>query len=790
MRISTNWICDYVDIKEDDKRELADKITNAGVNVEKVEEYSFNNLVVGEIIECSKHPGSDHLNICIVNVGKEKPYQIICGADNVKVGIKVIVSLPGAVLPGDFVIEERKILGVNSCGMICALYELGLADKEKTYDDGIHILPNDAVIGSDPLQYLGIDDTIYTLDLNPNRNDCLSHIGFAYEVASVTGKKVSLPNTKCNEINESVKDSFSLDVETDNCYMYLARLVKDVKIGPSPDFIKQRLENVGMRSINNVVDISNYIMLEYGQPLHFYDKDKLGDKIVVRMAHDDENIITLDDVNRSLTSEDIVITDGDKSIGIAGVMGGLNTDIDNNTKDVLIESAIFKPFNIRYTSLRLGLRSEAALRFEKTLNSEYTKMAVDRACYLLEKCASGKVLKDTVSFDNYNVPIKNVKISLDKINKVLGVEISLEEVNKILEQLGFSYKVNNNEYEIIVPERRMDVAIDYDIIEEVGRIYGYDKIVGKDLVLSVKPGIYEDNLNTEKSISKKLRSYRLNQVKTYSLVSLNDALMFNGEDPIKLLLPMSNDKSVLRTSILPSLLNVYRYNKARGEENVNIYEISNIYHDGDYSEESKLAILMSGEYIPYNFLGKGMKVDFYVIKGIINSLLEYLGYDKRIRFNKISNIKELHPGISAEIVIDNDVIGYVGKIHPNVMDLDVYVCEISLSKIYNKKTKKIKFEDISKYPDIVKDVAFIVDKEIPSCQIEKEIRKHGTRVLNDVKVFDLYEGDKIPNGKRSIAYSLVFNDYTRTLNEEEVDDIFRKIISEVTSKFKCEIRDK
>lgn len=346
MRISTNWICDYVDIKEDDKRELADKITNAGVNVEKVEEYSFNNLVVGEIIECSKHPGSDHLNICIVNVGKEKPYQIICGADNVKVGIKVIVSLPGAVLPGDFVIEERKILGVNSCGMICALYELGLADKEKTYDDGIHILPNDAVIGSDPLQYLGIDDTIYTLDLNPNRNDCLSHIGFAYEVASVTGKKVSLPNTKCNEINESVKDSFSLDVETDNCYMYLARLVKDVKIGPSPDFIKQRLENVGMRSINNVVDISNYIMLEYGQPLHFYDKDKLGDKIVVRMAHDDENIITLDDVNRSLTSEDIVITDGDKSIGIAGVMGGLNTDIDNNTKDVLIESCIFKPFNI------------------------------------------------------------------------------------------------------------------------------------------------------------------------------------------------------------------------------------------------------------------------------------------------------------------------------------------------------------------------------------------------------------------------------------------------------------
>lgn len=790
MKISTNWICDYVDIKNDDKKELADKVTNAGVNIERVEEYKFNNLVVGEIIECFKHPGSDHLNICIVNVGLDKPYQIICGADNVKAGIKVIVSLPGAVLPGDFVIEERKLLGVSSCGMICALYELGLADKEKTYDDGIHVLPSDAVVGSDPLKYLGIDDTIYTLDLNPNRNDCLSHIGFAYEVASVTGRNVTLPEVKCSEIDDSIKDNFSLDVDTNNCYMYLAREVRDVKIGPSPDFIKQRLENVGMRSINNVVDISNYIMLEYGQPLHFYDKDKLGNKITVRMANDGEKVITLDEVERDLTSNDIVITDGEKIIGIAGVMGGLNTDIDDNTKNVLVESAIFKPFNIRYTSLRLGLRSEAALRFEKVLNSEYTKLAVDRACYLLHEYASGKVLKDTVSYDNYDVPVKNVKISLLKINKVLGVEISLEEVNKILEQLGFSYKVNNDEYEIVVPERRMDVAIDYDIVEEVGRIYGYDKIVGKDLVLNVKPGSYEGNLSIEKQISKKLRSYRLNQVKTYSLVSEKESKLFSDDNNIKLLLPMSSDKSVIRTSIIPSLLNVYKYNKARGEDNINIYEISNVYYDGEYSEESKLAILMSGEYVPYNFLGNGMKVDFYVIKGVINSLLEYLGYDKRIRFNKLNTMKALHPGISAEIVIDNEVIGYVGKVNPMIMDGDVYVCEVSLSKIYGKRTKKIKFEDISKYPDIVKDVAFIVDKKITSSQIEKEIRKHGTKILNNVKVFDLYEGDKIPDNKRSIAYSLVFNDYNKTLNEEEVDDIFRKIIGEVTSKFNCEIRDK
>ena len=791
MRISTNWINDYVNIKDLNKKELAEKITNAGVNVEGVLEYNFNNLVVGEIIECSKHPGSDHLNICIVNVGKEKPYQIICGADNVKVGIKVIVSLPGAILPGDFEICERKLLGVTSCGMICALYELGLADKEETYDDGIHVLPEDAVVGDDPLKYLGIDDTIYELDLNPNRNDCLSHLGFAYEVASVLGEDVTMPDVSFDEIDENINDNFSLSVDTENCFMYLARMVKDVKIGPSPDFIKNRLEAAGMRSINNVVDISNYVMLEYGQPLHFFDKEKLGDKIVVRMANDGEKVITLDDEKRSLCADDVVITDGEKVVAVAGVMGAKNTDVDENTKDILIESAIFKPFNVRYTSLRLGLRSEAVLRFEKMLNFEYTQMALERACHLLEKYASGKVLTGMVSFDEVDKTDKKTTVSLDKINKVLGIDISLDEVKKILEQLGFNYEEKDEVFSIVIPNRRMDVAIDYDIIEEVARIYGYDKITGKDLVLNARPGKYIGVNKKVKEVSKKLRSLSLNEVKTYTLVSPEEASKFSDGEPIKLLMPMSNDKSVVRTSIVPSLIKVYEYNKARGLKDVNIYETSNVYYNSEeYLEERKLAILMSGNYVVNNFLGKGLEVDFYVIKGILENLLNYLGYENRIRFNPLKDNKDMHPGMSAEVVIDNDVIGFIGRVHPKLVKDNVYVCELSLDKLFAKKVRKIKFEDVSKYPDITKDVAFIVDKKISSSDIEKEIRKNGTKILNEVVVFDLYEGEKVEDGKKSIAYSLTFNDYTKTLKEDEVDAIFRNIITKVTSKFKCEIRDK
>ena len=385
MAISLNWVNDYVDIKDIDKVELANKITKAGINIEKVASNNIDNLIIGEIVDCVDHPDSDHLHVCQVNIGNEVT-QIVCGAYNVRKGLKVIVALPGAILPGDFEIKKSKIRGQESNGMICALFELGLEEKtEENYNKGIEELKEDAPVGKNPIEYLNLCDTTYELDLNPNRTDCNNHLCFAYEVAAVLKKEVNMPDVSYTENDEDINEMVELVVETDNCPMYNLMIAKDVKIKESPDFIKQRLEVAGIRSINNVVDISNYVMLEYGQPLHFFDKDVVGNKILVRMANKDEKITTLDKIERDLIEDDILITDGEKALCVAGVMGGLDSGITDETKNILIESAMFNPYNVRYTSIRLDLRSEASLRFEKPLNYEYCELAIKRACHLLEK---------------------------------------------------------------------------------------------------------------------------------------------------------------------------------------------------------------------------------------------------------------------------------------------------------------------------------------------------------------------------------------------------------------------
>ncbi len=399
--ISLNWVGDYIDIKDQDVNELALKITKAGINIEAVITHHMDNLVIGEIKEVEEHPDSDHLHVCKVNVGEEE-LQIVCGAPNVKKGLKVIVAKVGAILPGDFEIKKSKIRGVESCGMMCALFELGLEEKtDENYSKGIAELPKDAPVGEDPLVYLGLDDTLYDLDIHKHRNnDCYYHIGFAYEIACIINRKVTLPKLDFKVNKDNIKDSFKLSVDTDKCSYYMAREVRNVKIGESPDFIKKRLTAAGMRPINNVVDISNYVMLEFGQPLHFFDKDKLGDKIVVRDAKDNEEIVTLDGKTRVLNSDDIVITDGKKPVCIAGVMGGENTEVDENTKNILIESAIFNPVSIRYTSRKLDLPSEASIRYGKGLSYEYTEMASRRACHLLEKYAGAEVVDGYLLVDN------------------------------------------------------------------------------------------------------------------------------------------------------------------------------------------------------------------------------------------------------------------------------------------------------------------------------------------------------------------------------------------------------
>ena len=696
--ISLEWLNDYVDIENIDPKELAVQITKAGVNVEKVITNHIDNLTVGEVIECENHPNSDHLHICKVNVG-DKVLQIVCGAPNVRKGLKVIVALEGAILPGNFEIKKGVIRGVESCGMLCALYELGLEEKtEETYNKGICELDSNAKVGEDPLKVLNLDSTLYELDIHKHRNnDCFYHIGFAYEVGAILNKKVKLPSLETNPIEDKIENYFDLKVETNKCPYYLAKMVKDVTIKESPDFIKKRIIDAGMRPINNVVDISNFVMLEYGQPLHFFDKDKLGNKIVVRDACDEEKIVTLDEKERILSNKDIVITDGTKPVAIAGVMGGLNTDIDTNTKNILIESAIFDGVSIRYTSSNLNLKSEASIRYGKGLNYEYTNDAIERACHLLEKYADAKVLTGTVKYDNIDKTPKVVKFKTNDVNKMLGINISNENMEKEFDRLGFNYNLENDTFTVTIPNRRLDIEANVnDIAEEIGRLYGYHNLVGTLPKLETKKGEYKGDLKLRKDISKHLRGLNLNEVKTYTLVSPEMANLFNYDNKENAVLPnpMSTDKSIVRTTLIPSLINIYEYNKARKVNDILIYEISKTY-DKNYNEDVKLSILMKGNYITNDWMNSKIKVDFYLIKGIVENILNYLGFKNRYTFEK-DLINHLHTGISASILVDRQKLGIIGRVHPSLLKDEVYVCELSLTKL-NKEVNSLSKAEKTRY---------------------------------------------------------------------------------------------
>lgn len=786
--ISLNWVKDYVDIENEDLKELAVKVTKAGVNVEKVINSHIDNLVIGEVLECTDHPDSDHLHICQVNIGTSTT-QIVCGAPNVKKGIKVLVALPGCILPGDFEIKAGKIRGQESNGMICALFELGLEAKtDETYAKGIEVLETDLEPGTDANIYLGTDDTLYELDIHKHRNnDCYYHIGFAYEIASILGKKVNLPEANYKEMDDNVNNHITIKVETDKCPYYTAKMVTGVEIKESPDFIKKRLISAGMRPINNVVDISNYVMLEYGQPLHFFDKNKLGDNILVRQAKESETIITLDGQKRELLTSDIVITDGKKPVCIAGVMGGENTDVDEATKDILIESAIFDAVSIRYTSSRLDLRSEASIRYGKGLSYEYTDAAIERACYLLEKYANAKVLSGIAVHDKIDKTEKIVKFKTKEVSTLLGLELTDKDVETELDRLMFNYKLDKDTFTVTIPRRRLDIDPNVnDIAEEIGRLYGYENLSSTLPSIPTRRGVYVGDVGIRKEISRRLRTLGLNEVKNYTLTSPDMASRFRYEEKNQITLPnpMSSDKSVIRTSLIPSLINNYEYNKARNIKDINIYEIAKTY-DSSYNEDTKVSILMKGNYLINEWQHTIVKCDFYCLKGIVENLLDYLGFKNRYTFESCE-APEMHPGICAKILLDRKEIGIIGRVHPSYKKDEVYVAELSMTELYNAKVKPIKFKEASKYPEIVKDLAFVVENNVESEVIKSQIKKSGGRLLDSIEVFDLYEN--VEEGKKSIAYKLVFKDPSRTLSDEEVMEIFNKIISEVESKTGAKLR--
>ena len=787
MKLSRNFVSDYIDLDNQlSVVDLAEAMTNVGNEYDSAEPLiNCTNLITGEVIDCIPHPDSDHLHCCKVNIGNEV-LDIVCGAPNVRKGLKVIVALPGAKLPGGE-IKKGKIRGCESNGMLCSKAELGLDNKFLVEADkeGIHELPLDTEIGIDPLEVMNLKDEVIDFELTSNRGDLLSILGMAYELGAIYSKKVKPIDTSYSSNNDDINKQFTVKIFTPDCKLFLAKKVKNLTIKESPDFIKSRLIASGIRPINNVVDISNYVMLETGQPLHFYDADCLGDTIVVRNAQEGEKLTTLDNQERILSSTDIVIADNTKAIGLAGVMGGLSTEVEADTKNIIIESAIFDAIKIRKTSKKI-LRSEASNRFEKGLDPRRTYMAIERSCNLLEKYADAEIVGGLVEQKDLTIEDTVIDITIDKIESVLGIAISKEEVISIFERLGFTVLDTASSLRVTVPTRRLDIKIVEDLIEEVGRIHGMDKIEGKMPILSVIKGHYD---YTKRSIKHKLADLGLNETMSYTLIPQGKVNMFNINPitPIHLNDPMSEDRNTLRYSLLYSLLEIYNYNKARNNSNISIFEMGKgFYKENDeYKEDLKLAVLMSGD---YKLAINNEKVDFYYLKGIMEELLYFLGYGNRYSLLVKESIpKELHPGQSAIINVDGQDLGIMGKLHPLVHKDDIYVMELNLTQLLKTKTRKMNYKEISKFPSVVKDVAFIIDNHKTSAEIEKVIKQAGGKMLEKINVFDIYPN--IEEGKKSIAYKLTFSNPNKTLSDEEVMEVFEKIIKEVEAKTKSKLRN-
>lgn len=818
MKLSTNFVKDYVDIDVDVKT-LAEDMTRVGNEYDEAGKLlNATKLVVGEVKECEMHPDSDHLHVCKVDVGTEV-LNIVCGAPNVRKGLKVIVALDGAELlgysfkPGGEIVKDEQprvikrgmIRGSESNGMLCSMLELGMEHKyvDETDKKGIHELPQDAPVGEDAIKYMCLDDEVIDFDLTANRGDLLSILGMAYEIGAIYDKKVRNIDLKHKENNDDINDSFKVEVNTDNCSIFLVKKVKNIKIKESPLYIKNRLIASGIRPINNVVDISNYVMLETGQPLHFYDADTLKGKLEVRMAKKDEKLTTLDNIERTLSQDDIVISDGERAIGLAGVMGGLDTEITENTKNVIIESAIFDGVKVRKTSKEI-LRSEASTRFEKGLDPNRTYMAIERACKLLEEYADGEVVGGTAKYDKENLANREIEISFKKINDVLGMNIAKKDVLDVFRKLKFDVIINDNKSDfseseedlgkvekitVSVPRRRGDISIKEDLIEEVGRIYGVDNIVGKLPEMPLKAGSYD---KVTRGIRNKMVDLGLNETLSYILVNDKEAKNFTKDNTeiVSLLDPMSEDRNTLRHSILPSLMKIYEYNKSRSNKDVSVFEIGKaFYKQGEeYGEKNKLAVLMTGDF--YLGVENKKQVDFYVIKGIAEELLDYLGYAGRYSFVVKENQMpdEVHPGQSALISVNNDVVGLIGRVHPSLVKEAVYVMEIDLDKLLDKKVGKMKYKEYSKFPSVKKDLAVVVEKDVTSAEIAALIKKAGGSNLTKIDVFDVYTGKGIEENKKSIAYSLTFEKLDRTLTDDEINESLNKIIDMLEKKIGAELR--
>lgn len=806
MLISYNWLKEYVNIKISPS-ELADRITKSGIEVEMVESLNkgISGVVVGYVQECIQHPNADKLRVCKVDIGQGEVSQIVCGAPNVAQGQKVAVAVPGAVLPGNFKIKKAKLRGEESHGMICSLQELGVDTKlvPKEYATGIFVMPSDAEPGSDALEFLNLNDHVLELGLTPNRADCLNVIGVAYEVAAILEEEVKLPNTSLSTTEEKAEDFISVSIESfeDNPY-YGAMIIRDVKIGPSPLWMQNRLMASGIRPINNIVDITNYVLLEYGQPLHAFDYNRLGSKeIVVRRAAEGEHIQTLDDQDRTLKDTHLVVTNGTDPIAVAGVMGGATSEVQSDTTNVLLEAAYFASGRVRASSKDLGLRSEASSRYEKGIDRNRVFAAAMRAAGLMAELAGGKVAEGIVEAGKREVNTYSVKMDVSRMNGLLGTNITAEQTGAVFNRLGFSYKETDGQFEVVVPSRRPDITIEADLIEEVGRIYGYDRIPTTYLLSEARPGGLTENQAKRRNIRNYLEGAGLYQAVTYALTTPAKSahFSFSGDEvyPISVAHPMSEERSTLRMSLLPQLLEVLQYNRNRSMEDLAIYEMGSVFINRqevltDLPEEYVFVSgAVTGVFNEHLWQGERKTVDFFVLKGILEGLMNELNLSERITY-EAGEIENMHPGRTAIVKLDGISVGFVGQLHPALqkeLDLkDTYVFELNATSLLEKETDQMVYQTLPRYPSITRDIALVVDQELPAGDLTTVIQAAGGVLLKEVNLFDLYEGEKMEEGKKSLAFSLKYFDPERTLTDEEVVTAHDRVLKSLEERFGAQLR--
>ncbi|HDC9143553.1 TPA: phenylalanine--tRNA ligase subunit beta [Staphylococcus aureus] len=788
MLISNEWLKEYVTI-DDSVSNLAERITRTGIEVDDLIDYTkdIKNLVVGFVKSKEKHPDADKLNVCQVDIGEDEPVQIVCGAPNVDAGQYVIVAKVGGRLPGGIKIKRAKLRGERSEGMICSLQEIGISSNyiPKSFESGIYVFSESQVPGTDALQALYLDDQVMEFDLTPNRADALSMVGTAYEVAALYNTKMTKPETTSNELELSANDELTVTIENeDKVPYYSARVVHNVTIEPSPIWMQARLIKAGIRPINNVVDISNYVLLEYGQPLHMFDQDAIGSQqIVVRQANEGEKMTTLDDTERELLTSDIVITNGQTPIALAGVMGGDFSEVKEHTSNIVIEGAIFDSVSIRHTSRRLNLRSESSSRFEKGIATEFVDEAVDRACYLLQTYANGKVLKDRVSSGELGAFITPIDITADKINRTIGFDLSQNDIVTIFNQLGFDTEINDDVITVQVPSRRKDITIKEDLIEEVARIYGYDDIPSTLPVFEkVTSGQLTDRQYKTRMVKEVLEGAGLDQAITYSLVSKEDATAFamQQRQTIDLLMPMSEAHASLRQSLLPHLIEAASYNVARKNKDVKLFEIGNVFFangEGELPDQVEyLSGILTGDYVVNQWQGKKETVDFYLAKGVVDRVAEKLNLEFSYRR---ADIDGLHPGRTAEILLENKVVGFIGELHPTLAaDNDLkrtYVFELNFDALMAVSVGYINYQPIPRFPGMSRDIALEVNQNIPAADLLSTIHAHGGNILKDTLVFDVYQGEHLEKGKKSIAIRLNYLDTEETLTDERVSKVQAEI---------------